>query len=523
MADNARDRLTADARTVCDIVRTTLGPFGANKLVIGAEGTVTTTSSGSLVLDRLDIDNPAVSLLKTAASDFRKTEGDGASTLVALTGALLDEASRLSEMGLHPTVIERGFREAVTVACDHLDQQARPLSTVGVEAVARTALTGTRNPNTRHQLGNYLARVVDAVAQGGEFDPSMVKVSSRLGGAEAETELVAGVVLDRDPAAEGMPRSLHDTGVAVLTDTVDIPRYGGERSRTDTRLSLSVEGFEDRAAFADQEREAFRDQLAAAVDAGCQFIVTGMAINDSVKHDLANAGVLAVQRVDDADLPRIARVTGATIVPSLGELTEETLGTANVGLTRRAGRDLIVVEADANPVFTLFCRAPDERSVAAFERSVESALAAVGRAQSSGTVVAGGGAVEMSASKAVRDHARSVAGAEQLAIEAFGDALADIPRSLAVNGGMDGWRSVIRLRVATHEGRTTTGIDCIYGEIRDVLESDPIVEPADLKRDVWTGATDLAAQLVRIDAELEANDLSKDTPPKRADEFGIEG
>ncbi|MFC6734249.1 TCP-1/cpn60 chaperonin family protein [Haladaptatus sp. GCM10025893] len=233
--------------------------------------------------------------------------------------------------------------------------------------------------------------------------------------------------------------------------------------------------------------------------------------------------MLAVQRVDDADLPRIARVTGATIVPSLGELTEETLGTANVGLTRRAGRDLIVVEADANPVFTLFCRAPDERSVAAFERSVESALAAVGRAQSSGTVVAGGGAVEMSASKAVRDHARSVAGAEQLAIEAFGDALADIPRSLAVNGGMDGWRSVIRLRVATHEGRTTTGIDCIYGEIRDVLESDPIVEPADLKRDVWTGATDLAAQLVRIDAELEANDLSKDTPPKRADEFGIEG
>ncbi|WP_254546831.1 TCP-1/cpn60 chaperonin family protein [Halomarina pelagica] len=518
MAENARATLTADARTVCDLVRTTLGPFGANKLVIGTDGTVTTTASGSLVLDSLELDNPAVRLLKGAASDFRNAHGDGSSTVVALTGALLDEADRLSELGLHPTTIERGYREALGVAVDRLERSARPLEAVGVDAVARTALTGTRNPNTRAQVGGYVERVAATLDADDGFDADRVAVRSRLGGAEAETELVAGVVLDRDPVTDDMPRTLDDAGVAVLSTTVDVPRLGGATGRLNAGIRITPETFEDRAALGETERERFRERLDAALDAGCRVVVTGRSINERVERTLANAGILALQRVDEGDLRRIARATGATVVPGLDQVTTEAVGRANVRVTRRAGRDVTSFESvgeERAPVYTLFCRAPDARSVEAFERSVESALAAVDHACRTRTVVPGGGAAETGATLAVREHARSVPGTEQLAIEAFGDALAVVPRALAVNAGIDGWRGLVRLRVAHHEGRDAVGVDCLFGETRDVLAEDPIAEPTGLKREVWSAATDLAVHLVRMDAELPASDLSDDEPAGR--------
>lgn len=511
MVDDARAAMVADARTVCDIVRTTIGPFGANKLIIGTDGTVTTTSSGSLVLDLLELENPTVTLLKTVASDFRDTYGDGSSTVVALTGALLAEASRLGELGMHPTSIERGYREALDIATDRLEHSARPLDAVGEAAVARTALTGTRNPHVRAQIGEYLERVTSVLDDGGVFDANRVKVVSRFGGAETETELVDGVVLDREPAVEGMPRTLDDAGVAVLSETVDLPTLGGETGRLNARLSFHPENFEERAAIGEGEREQFHEQLDAAVNAGCRLIVTGMAINDRVERTLANAGVLALQRVDDEDLPLIARATDSTVVPGLGQVTAETLGRANVQVTRRAGRDMTSIESvgdEREAVYTLFCRAPDHRSVETFEQSVKSALAAVASARRTDTVVPGGGAVETSATLAVREHARSVASDEQLAIEAFGDALPVIPRSLAVNAGIDGWRGVVRLRVAHEEGRNSVGVDCLFGETRDTLNDDPIVEPIELKRNAWSAATDLAVQLARIDDELPASEIS---------------
>lgn len=516
MADDTRSDLIADVGAICDIVRTTTGPFGANKLIVSPNGTVTTTASGSVVLDSLELDTPAITLLRTAATDFRDTHGDGSSSVVALTGALLDEADRLSELGLHPTTIERGYREALGVSLDRLERSARPLDSVGVGAVSRTALTGTRNPHSRAQIGNYIERIANALGE--EFDADRINVLSRFGGSESETELVKGMVLDREPATEGMPRTLDDAGVAVFTATVDVAKIGSATDRWDVSLSLSPERFEDRAAIGEREHEAFGELLDAAIEAGCRVIVTGMAISDRVERMLANRGVLALQRVDETDLSKVARATGATVVPGLEAVDEKTLGRADVRVTRHAGRDMTSFESvgrEREPVYTLFCRAPDPRSVDEFERSVESALAAVTHALRTRTVNPGGGASETASVLAVREHARSVGDVEQLAIEAFGDALSVIPRTLARNAGMDGWRGLVRLRVAHSEGRDDVGIDCLFGETRNVLREDPIAEPTLLKREVWEAATDLACRLVRIDAALPASDLSDDTPAER--------
>jgi len=503
--------LGAEARTVCDIVRTTLGPFGANKLLVDDDGTVTTTTAGTAVLEALDVDNPAVTLLRRAAADFEDGHSDGTSTVVALVGGLLEQADRLSELGLHPTAVERGYRDALDAALDRLDGRARPVSEVGTDAVARSALTGTRDPNARERVGEQLAEVAAAIADdagsGRSFNPDGVAVRARVGG-QARTELIRGVLLEREPVSEGMGRTAEDAGVALLSSTVDVPTFGTETDRRTASVSLDAASFDERAAVSDREREAFRERLRAAVDLGCRLVVTERAVNERVETVLANHGVLALQRVDGADVARLARATGARVVPDLGAVTADALGRADVGVVRKAGRDLTVVESDAGePTYSLLCRAPDPRSVDAFRRSVEGALAAVADAERTGTVVPGGGAIETSAARAVRDHARSVGSREQLAVEAFADALLTVPRALATNAGMDGWEALVRLHVAHGEHRDATGIDALAGATADVLGDEPIVDPIGLKRDVWTAATELAVKLARIDAELPATDL----------------
>lgn len=508
MRNDATAELSDSVRVVSDTVRTTLGPFGATKLLVGTDGTVTTTTSGATVLDQLDISDPAVTVLRTAVKDFGDRHGDGTTRLVTLTGTLLQEAVDLVDDGVHPTTVAKGYREALAVARAELDRRARPLSVVGPAAVARSALTATRDPGSRQTVGEYLERLVDVL--GTDFDADRVNVIARIG-ARAETELVRGVVLNKAAVTEGMPRRADGAGVALLSSTVDVPKLGGLSERSSPTVSLATASFEDRVALGEAEQEGFEAQLTAAVDAGCRFVATSRAVNERVERTLANYGVLAIERVDDDDLIRLATATGARVVPDLGQITAETLGRADVAIRRKAGRDMLVVESDVDESFTLFCRAPDPRSVTSFERSVEEALAAVERANQEGTIVPGGGAVEVALARAVRERARSVSDREQLAMAAFADALLSVPRTHAENAGLDGWTGLIRLLVAHDEGRDATGVDALAGDVGDVLGESPIADPTALVRDVLTSSTELASRLVRIDDRLPAATTDEET------------
>ncbi|MFD1634892.1 TCP-1/cpn60 chaperonin family protein [Haloplanus ruber] len=510
------EELVTGVRTVCDVVETALGPFGANKLLIQRDGTVTATASSAELLDRLDVSDPAVTLLDTAASDFHDVYGDGTGTVVTLVGALLREADRLAERGLHPTAIERGFREGLDVALDAVDGAARPLSEYGPAAVARTTLTATRNPQVRRSVA---AQIADAVAEAGPDARERIQVVSRAGGATAETNLVPGVVIQRGPVLESMPRSKGETGIAVLSSTVDVPHAGSQLGRVSRRVTLDANSFADREALREHESDAFAAQLQAAVDAGCGVVVTERAINERVESALAAAGVLGINRVDADVADRVARATGATVVPTLDQVSAATLGTGDVDVRRKAGRDMTFVTSEAGePTHTLFCRAPDPRTVGAFERSVEAAVAATAAATRDERIVPGGGAVEATAARAVDRAARSLAGRHQLAADGFGNALLAVPRALAATAGVDAGRAEVRLRVARAEGRDAVGIDVLGGTTGDILGESPVVEPASLKAAVLTTAAEAAIQLVRIDERLDATDLGDEEEREPAPE-----
>lgn len=502
----------ANISTVCDTVRTTLGPLGANKMILTQEGTVTTTTSGSQVLDELDIADPSFTLLERATSDFSSQHGDGSTTVATFVGALLAEAESLVEKGLHPTVIEKGYREAMRTAADEIALRERPLSAVGLEAIVRTALTGTRDPTVRADVADHVGTAIQTIADDSGSGPShrQLKVVPRLGGSLSETELVRGVVLDANPVTRSMSRRLDEARVALLSTTVDIPHLSTETS-TDGERTVAVDTIEDRIALGDAERSMFETKLRHAVDAGCNAIITTRAINDRVAQLLANNGIVGVSQVDDEDAARIARATGATIVPSLDELDASHLGDATLQVNRHAGRDMTFIESQVgDPVFTLFVRAPDPRSVEVFRRSVEHSIRAGLSARDSGTVVPGGGAIEMSVVHSIRDEARSIDGPAQLAVEAFADALTEIPRTLAMNSGLDRHTSLTRLHVSHSEGRDTVGVDATRGVLDDVFETQPIADPPLLKRAVWEAATDLSTKLLRIDDQISATELESE-------------
>lgn len=511
MTDERGTKAIGDVRTVCDIVDSALGPFGANKLIVRSDGTVTTTAAGSVALDRLEVTDPSATLLQSEIESFREARGDGASTLLTVLGGLLRETDRLLELGCHPSSIEAGYREAVNAADSYLETHARSLSTVDPEAVAETALTGTRDPALRSTVAELVVEAVDNVlahAEGPNAVRRNVDVVCRVGSATDDTALVQGTVLDTDPVVESMPRTV-DGGVAVLTGSVDVPHVSGLDW---SGPAFTADAFDTREAIGERERAAFSKSLDAAVAAGCRAVFTTGGINERVVNQLASRGIVAFSTLDDDELARVARATGATVVPTLQEVTAATLGEAKVTIRRHAGRDMVRVVAEAEPVFTLFCRAPDPRSVADFERSVEAAVSATAAARSSDRAIPGGGAAEMGAARAVRDRARTVEGRAQLATNAFANALVTVPRALARNGGIDGWTAIARLGAAHASGRDAVGVDSMMGTTRDVLSPEPIADAVEVKSAAWNAATDLAIRFARIDEQLPASDLSDDDP-----------
>jgi chaperonin GroEL (HSP60 family) len=415
--------------------------------------------------------------------------------------------------GLSPTTIERGYESGLDVALDHAVSRSRPLSTVGVAPVVTTALTAVRDPTIRQHVSDDVRQVVETLDASDDFDPSrQVKVVSRVGNALGTTELVPGVVLNSSPVLENMPRSLSNCGVALLSESVTVQKPGGSvGDRDSVTLSADVEDFSERLSLQERERDETEKRVAALADAGCRFLVTSRAVNDRVNTVLANHGILALSQVDDEDVGRLARATGASVVANLRQVDAETLGTGSVEVTRAAGRDMTVVRSSEHDVWTLFCRAPESASAETFERSVEAALSATAFARTDGAVVPGGGSIEASAATAVRRSSRSMADREQVAMQAFAAALTVIPRTIARNAGMDPAETLADLRTSHADGRECRGIEAYLSDVVDVYRDEPIVDPIRLKEATWRGATELAVKLARIDAMLPATDLDADS------------
>jgi thermosome len=493
----------AAARAVADAVRTTLGPRGMDKMLVDGMGDITITNDGVTILKEVDVEHPAAKMIVEVAKTQDQQCGDGTTTAVVIAGELLKRSESLLEQSVHPTVITRGFQLALQQAKLLLETEIGTAVKPDDEAIlidcATTAMGSKGVYGSRDQLAKIAVKAVQKISEtrGGKTvaDVDQIKVEKRHGGTIADTELLDGIILDKERGHPRMPAQVTNAKIALLNSSLEV-------KKTEIESKINIKNPAQIQSFLDEEDKTFRKMVDAVKAAGANMVVCQKGIDDVVLHYLAKEKIYAVKQVKESDLQKLARATGGKIVTGIKELTPADLGSAALVEERKIGDDhMTFVTGCANPrSVSILIRGGTEHVTQEVERSLNDALKVVASVLEDGVVCPGGGATEIDLSVKLRKWASTVGGREQLAVEAFAQALECIPWALAENGGYDAIDTLIELRSA-HEGpnaNKNVGVNLADGKAADMWKL-RVVEPARVKRQALTSATEVASMVLRID------------------------
>jgi thermosome len=492
-------------KAVAESVRTTLGPKGMDKMLVDSGGEVVVTNDGVTILKQMDIEHPAANMVVEVSETQEDEVGDGTTTAVVVSGELLKKAEDLLEQDIHATTLAQGYRQAAEKAKDILTDAAIEVSEDDRETlteIAATAMTGKGAESAKDTLSELVVRAVLGVKDEEGIDIDNIKVEKVVGGSTENSELIEGVLVDKTRVHDNMPYFVEDANIAVLDDALEV-------KEADIDTEVNVTDPDQLQQFLDQEEAQLKEMVDTLVDAGTDVVFAEDGIDDMAQHYLAKEGILAVRRTSSDDAKRIARSTGARIVSNLSDVEADDLGFAgNVVEQDVAGDTEILIEdvEDAKSV-TMLLRGGTEHVVDEVERAIDDSLGVVRTTLEDGHVLPGGGAPETALSLALRDFADSVGGREQLAIEAFADAVEVIPRTLAENAGLDSIDSLVELRSKHNGGDADAGLDAYTGDVID-MSDEGVVEPLRVKTQAIESATEAAVMLLRIDDVIAAGDLS---------------
>ena len=494
--DAQRSNIIA-AKTVAGAVRTTLGPMGMDKMLVDTMGDVVITNDGVTILKEMDIEHPAAKMMVEIAKTQDAEVGDGTTTAVVVAGELLKQAEALLDQEIHPTVIASGYRDATDKAVEILKSMAVKVTTKDddlLRKIAITAMTGKGSQSARDELAVIAVEAVKSVVdEDGTVDTDNITVEKKVGGGITDSQLVGGVVVDKERLHPNMPKKVTDAKIALINAAVEI-------EKTEVEAKIQITSPDQLQAFLDQEEVMLKDMVENIVKTGANVVFAQKGIDDLAQHFLAKAGIYTVRRVKKSDMEKLARATGARVATSIHELTKDDLGKAGLVEERKIGDDkMTFVEQCTNPKsVSIILRGGTEHVVDELERAMNDALRVVGVVVEDKMLVPGGGAPEVELALRLRAYASTVGGREQLAIEAFADAMEIIPKTLAENAGLDQIDSLVALRSAHEKGMKSAGLDMDTGKPVDMLKLG-VVEPLRVKTQAIQSAAEAAVMILRID------------------------
>ena len=502
-------------KVLAETVRTTLGPKGMDKMLVDGLGDIVVTNDGVTILKEMDIEHPAAKMLVEVAKTQEDEVGDGTTTAVIIAGELLKKAENLLDQDIHPTIVAMGYRQAA-------EKAQEILNTISIDAedretllkVAMTAMTGKGTEKAREPLAELVVGAVTQVEEDGEIDQDHIKIEKKDGATIDDSQLVNGVIIDKEPVHPGMPKKIEDAQIALLNSAIEV-------KETEVDAEIRITDPAQMQAFIEQEEQMIRDMVDKIADAGATVLFCQKGIDDLAQHYLAKAGIMAVRRIKKSDMEKLARATGATVVTNIEDLTSDDLGLAgSVAGKRISGEEMIFVEECKDPKsVTLLIRGSTEHVVDEIERAVEDAIGVVAATVEDGKVVAGGGAAEISIAKGLKDYADSISGREQLAVSAFAEALEVVPKTLAENAGLDSIDALVDLRAA-HEKSVYMGLDVFEGEVTDMYKAG-VIEPHRVKKQAIQSAAEAAEMILRIDDVIASTGAGKE--PDMGDMGGMGG
>ncbi len=488
------------AKLVAETVRTTLGPKGMDKMIVDAMGDITVTNDGVTILEEMQIEHPAARMVVEVAKTQEEEVGDGTTTAVVIAGELLKQAENLLDKEVHPTMVARGYRLAEEKALEILNEIAENVTSKDdalLRKIAMTAITGKNAEIAKEKLAEIAVKAVKRVLdlENGQnvFDKENVKLEKRVGGCVEDTELIEGVVLEKEAVHPGMPKDIKDAKIALVDSAIEI-------KDTEIDAKIQITNPLQMQEFIEQEEKMLRDMVDKIVNSGANVLFCQKGIDDVAQHFLAQKGVYAARRVKKSDMEAIARATGATIVTNIDALGAKELGKAGQVVEKKIGdEEMTFVTGCKNPkAVTILCRGGTNHVVDELKRTMTDAIGDVAASLKNGKIVAGAGAPEMEVAKGLRKFADSLSGREQLAVFAFADAIEVIPRTLAENAGIDPIDIITELKSAHDKKQKWAGVDVFKGKVVDSWAAG-VIEPLKIKTQAISSASEVAQMILRID------------------------
>jgi thermosome len=498
------------AKIIAEVLRSTLGPRGMDKMLIDSLGDITITNDGAAILDEIDVQHPAAKMMVEVAKTQDDMVGDGTTTAVILAGELLRKAEELLAQNIHPTIIVQGYRKAVEKAVEALAKLAIIVDIDDLAALKKVAMTSMGSKAVGVARDHLSDITIDAVKliveKRGEktvADIDNIQRVKKEGKSLFDTELIRGIIIDKEIVHAGMPKRIEKAKIALLDSPLEV-------EKTEFSAEIRIRDPTQMKAFLDKETAMLKEMVEKVKDSGATVLFCQKGIDDLAQHFLSKEGIIAARRVKQSDMEKLARATGGNVITKLDDLKSEDLGEAGIVEERKVGDDkMIFVEKCKEPrSVAVLIRAGLERMVDEADRAMNDALSVVADVVEDNKIVAGGGATESEMAKVLRAYATKVGGREQLAIEAFADSLEIVPKTLAENAGLESIDILVGLRAA-HEKKNghLMGVDVFKGEIVNSYE-DGVVEPLKVKEQALKSATEVASMILRID------DVIASTKPK---------
>jgi thermosome len=498
------------AKLISEIVRTSLGPRGMDKMLVDTLGDVTITNDGATMLKEIDVQHPAAKMLVEVSKATDNEVGDGTTSAVILAGALLEKAEELISKDVHPTVIVDGYMKALDKALQVLDHIAEKIDPSSKADLLKVATTSMMTKLVSDDAPHLAQLVVDAVIQVAEptekdgvktykVDIDNVKVEKKAGGSLVDTKLISGIVLDKEVVHSAMPKRIEGAKIALINSPLEI-------EKTEFTAEIRINDPDQMQKFLEEENSILKGMVDKIEKSGANVVVCQKGIDDVAQHYLARAGILAVRRVKESDMTKLAKATGARMVTNLDDLSSKDLGQAKLAEERKIEEDKwVYIEGCKNPkAVTILVRGGSQRVVDEAERALHDALMVTKDVVETPSIVAGGGAPEVEIASKVREWAQKLSGREQLAALRYADAVETIGIILAENAGMDPIDTQVELRARHSKGEKWAGVDAMSGKVANMWNKS-VIEPKAVKTQILKAATESASMILRIDDVIAAS------------------
>lgn len=500
--DAQRNNIMA-AIVIAEAVKSALGPKGMDKMLVDSFGDITVTNDGATILKEMDVAHPAAKMVIEVAKTVDAEVGDGTTTAAILTGDLLKQAETLLDQKIHPTTIISGYRKATERALQVIDEVAETVDPTSTDYkkilidVAKTTMSSKFVSGSRDQLAKIVVEAVLAIAkdlpEGEELSVDSIPRQKQVGMTVDSTELVKGLVLDKEVVHAGMPKKVTGAKIALLECALEV-------TKTEFDAKISITDPSAMQSFLDEEERMLKEMVDKIVEAGANVVIAQKGIDDVVQHFLAKKGILAVRRIKKSDVERIHKTTGASIVSKIQNLTSADLGKAKLVEQREVADDkmLFIEGTPKSSVVTLLVRGGTDHIVDEVDRALNDALYVVRDVLIHPSVTYGGGALAAEISKQLRDYSATLEGREQYAVNAFADAIESLPNTLAENAGLDPIDVIVNLRKAHTEGKIHHGIEISKGKVDDMKKA-RVVESSLVNKQIVMSAAEAAQMILKID------------------------